>query len=93
MSKPVTEKKKKQIVMTFKKCRLTITIEYNFKTVNFLDVILDFQNNVYKPYCKANGKPTSINKNSNHPPSILKQLPNSIEKTTVQNIMKQRHIS
>ena len=38
------------------------------------------KNNVYKPYRKANGKPTYINKNSNHPPSILKHLTKSIEK-------------
>ena len=34
----------------------------------------------YKPYRKLNNDPIYINKNSNHPPSILKQLPISIEK-------------
>ena len=38
------------------------------------------QNNVYKPYRKANDKSSYINKDSNHPPSILKQLIKSIEK-------------
>ena len=44
---------------------------------------------VYKPYHKGNGKPIYINKNSNHPPSILKQLPKYVEKETVRNIIKQ----
>ena len=50
------------------------------KTVNFLDITFDLQSNVYKPYRKANDKPTYINKSSNHPRSILKQLIKSIEK-------------
>ena len=74
------ERKKKLIVKTFKQCGLGITIECNLKTLNFLDITFDLQNNVYKPYRKANDKPTYINKNSNHPPSILKQLTKSIEK-------------
>ena len=36
------------------------------------------QNNIYKPYYKANHKPTYTNKNSNHPPNFLKQLKKSI---------------
>ena len=51
-----------------------------FKTVDFLDVTFDLDNNVYKPFRKENSKPTYINKHSNHPPSILKQLPKSLEK-------------
>ena len=50
------------------------------KTVNFLDITFDLQSNVYKPYRKANDKPTYVNKSSNHPLSILKQLTESIEK-------------
>ena len=40
----------------------------------------DLDNNVYKPFGRENNKPIYINKHSNHPPSILKQLPKSIEK-------------
>ena len=36
----------------------------------------DLDDNVYR----ENNKPVYINKHSNHPPSILKQLPISIEK-------------
>ena len=57
---------------------MTITIQCNLKTVDFLDVTFDLDNNAYKPF--DNNKPIDINKHSNHPPSILKQLPKSIEK-------------
>ena len=52
----------------------------NLKTIDFLDVTFDLDSNVYKPFRKENNKPIYINKHCNHPPSILKQLPKSIEK-------------
>ena len=79
ISKPMIERKKKRIVKTFKQCGLSIPIECNLKTVNFLDITFDLQN-VYKPYRKATDKPAYINKNSNHPSSILEQLTKSVEK-------------
>ena len=80
VSKPEIERKKKAIVKVFKECGLTITIKCNLKTVDFLDVTFDLGNNTYKPFRKENNKPIYINKHSIHPPSILKQLPKSIEK-------------
>ena len=59
---------------------MSITIQCNLKTVDFLDVTFDLDNNAYKPFRQENYKPIYINKHSNHPPSILKQLPKSIEK-------------
>ena len=76
----MTDRKKKLIAKTFKQCELAITIECNLKTVKFLNIRFGLQNNVYKPNRKANHKPTYLNKNSNYPPSILKQLTKSIEK-------------
>ena len=46
----------------------------------FLGVTFDLYNNSYKPYRKPNNKPIYINKQSNHPPNILKQLSKSIAK-------------
>ena len=74
------ERKKKQIVKVFKDCGLSITIKCNLKSEDFLDVTFDLLNEIYKPYRKPNNKPLYINKHSNHPPNILKQLPKSIEK-------------
>ena len=79
ISKPMISRKKKLIVKTFKQCGLAITIECYLKSVNFLNITFDFQNNIYKPYRKANDEPTYVNKNSNNPPSILKQLTKYIE--------------
>ena len=59
---------------------MSVTIECNLKIVHFLDVTFDLDNNLHKPFRKENNKPIYINKNSNHPPSFLKQLPKSIEK-------------
>ena len=70
--KPEIERKKKAIVKAFKGCGLTITTQCNLKTVDFLDVTFDLDNNAYKPFRKEN-KPIYIHKHSNHPPSILKQ--------------------
>ena len=48
--------------------------------VNFLDVTFDLSTGKYKPYRKPNDDPLYIHKHSNHPPSILRQLPASINK-------------
>ena len=80
ISKPMVERNKKLTGKTFKQCGIAITVECDLKTVNFLDIKFDFQNNVYKPCRKANDKPTQMDKNSNHPPSLLKQLKKFIEK-------------
>ena len=64
----------------FKDCGLSITINSNLKSVDFLDATFDFVNEICKTYCKPNNKPLYVNKHSNQPPNILKQLPKSIEK-------------
>ena len=50
------------------------------KIVNYLDVTLNLNDGSYRPYKKPNGETNYIHVNSDHPPSILKQLPKSIEK-------------
>ena len=44
--KPEIERKKKQIVKRFKECVLSITIQCNLKSVDFLDVTFDLYNNL-----------------------------------------------
>ena len=61
-------------------CGPSITIEYNLKSVNILEITFHLQISVYKPYRQAIHKPIYINKNSNHRPSVLKPLPKAIEK-------------
>ena len=44
------------------------------KTVNYLDVTLNLENSTYRSYQKENNQRKYINIESNHPPSIIKQL-------------------
>ena len=59
---------------------LQITIEANLKVINFLDICMDLDSDTFKPYIKPNTTPLYINKQSNHPPTIIKNLPASINK-------------
>ena len=69
----------KEFPQTFKENRLSLEIECNLKTVNYLDITLDLSTGTCKPYCKPNDEILYILAKSNHPANILKQLPISIE--------------
>ena len=71
---------KKQLCAIFKQEGLSITVETNLKEVNFLDVTLDLRTGLYKPYIKPNDIPLYVHKQSNRPPSIIKNLPAGINK-------------
>ena len=43
--------------------------------VDFLDITLDLRTAIYKPYKKPKSDLTYIHKQSNHPPTIIKNLP------------------
>ena len=47
--------------------------------VNFLDVTMDLNTGKFWPFRKDDNKLLYINKESNHPPSITKQLPAMIQ--------------
>ena len=57
---------------------LQITTHMNQKIVNFLDVTLNLNDGKHKPYRQLNNDPLYIHRHFNHPPSIIKQLPASI---------------
>ena len=84
ISRPEIERKKKAIIKMFKKCGLSIVVDANLKTVDFLDVTFDLDKSIYKHYRKPNNSSIYINKNSNHPPNILKQQPKSAAKRLLQ---------
>ena len=48
--------------------------------VEFLDMALDFCNNIYEPYRKPGNHPVYINENFNHPKTIFRDLPKPISK-------------
>ena len=80
LSVPQIETVGKEIIKMFKECGLSITTKTNLKDVQFLDIELDLINITYRPYKKPNDNTMYINVNSNHPPSIIKQIPSSINR-------------
>ena len=75
-----TEKVKKNLCDIFGKHGLKIIIEANKKIVNFLDVSLNLSTGTYMPFNKPNNIPLYINKKSNHPPRIVSNIPQSINR-------------
>ena len=69
---------RKKIIKIFKEIGFKIGIETNLKIVDFLDITFNLINGSYKPYKKPNDVLLYINKNSNHPPQIIKELPKII---------------
>ena len=59
---------------------LSTSITMNLPKVDFLDITMDLTNASYYPFKKPNNELQYINKSSNHPPNIIKQLPKMIEK-------------
>ena len=74
------DKLRKDIVVVFKSVGLRVTIDVNLKIVNFLDATFDLQTGKYQPYRKPGDNPVFLNKRSNHPPVILRNLPSAIGK-------------
>ena len=74
------EKIKKDLCEIFRENDLKIMIEANKTIVNFLDVTLDLQSSKHYPYTNEGNVPLYVHKKSNHPPSILKNIPDSINK-------------
>ena len=68
------------MIELFKTNGLKIAIDANMKIANFLDVTLNLSNGKYYPYRKPNSELLYINRESNHPPNIIKQLPSMIER-------------
>ena len=71
---------KKKIQAIFNSVGLDVTVEANLKIINFLDICMDLDAEIYKPYIKPNTTPLYIHNQSNHPPTIIKNLPASINK-------------
>ena len=71
---------KKKICKVFADNNLRVTIEANMKVVNFLDITLDLESELYKPYMKENHTPTYVHSQSNHPPLVLRNIPLGVNK-------------
>ena len=80
ISGPDSERIKKKMCKIFKENRLNITVSCNLATTHFLDVTFDLKSGTYYPYRKQTNEILNIHKQSNHPPSIIKQIPSMISK-------------
>ncbi|GFS16873.1 beta-hexosaminidase, partial [Elysia marginata] len=78
-------KNKEKNFSIFRDNGLNITIQANQKIVDFLDVTFNLHTGLHKPCKKPNDSITYIHKESNHPPSIIKNLPQGIEKRLTNN--------
>ena len=76
---PLISKIEKALNCIFKSNKLKISTEQKGHTVNFLDVTLSTDGS-FKPYRKPNSTIAYVSKASNHPPSVLKNIPSSIQK-------------
>ena len=70
-----TEQIKKEICKVFKENKLKITIEANIKTVDFVPVTVYLKTGELKPNMKPNNTTIYVQKQSNHPPNIIKKHP------------------
>ena len=77
------------IIKILKDIGFSIEIHINRKEEDFLDVTLNLQYATYRPYKKPDNKLLYIHSLSNHPPQIIKQLPNSISERLSKNSSNQ----
>ena len=75
-----SERIKKDIQRIFHDKGLSVEIQCNKKVVDFLDVTLNLNDGSFRPYRKPEDIINYIHADSDHPPSIIKQLPFSVEK-------------
>ena len=57
-----------------------LVVQCNLKITNYLDITLNLNDGSYRPYRKPNEETDYIHIISDHPPSIIKEIPRSIEK-------------
>ena len=74
------EKVRKKLFKMFQDEGLDITAEANIKVVDFLDVLLDLESGTYRPYSKPNSCTKYISPDSNHPRTIIQNIPEAVAK-------------
>ena len=78
-SGPEMERARKNLIKIFKDDDFAITADTNLEGTDFLDVYLNLKSGRYKPYHKPNDVPLYVHSESNHPPTIIKKMPEMIE--------------
>ena len=77
---PKIEKIKKKLHRCFKDENLKIVVNLNIVKVDFLDIRLNIETGITRPFKKPNNTLQYIKKDSNHPKNIKKNIPAMIEK-------------
>ena len=78
--RPEAEKLKKKFQKLVKEKDLDIIAQCNLKINNYLHITLNLNDGSYRPYRKPNEETNNIHISSDHLPSIIKEIPRSIEK-------------
>ena len=86
-------KREKLSFQNFRDIAFSIDSQRNRNEVDFVDVTLNLQNGTYRLYKKPNNKLLYIHSSSNHPPHIIKQLPNSISERLLENSSNQKNFN
>ena len=74
-----TDKLRKRVIQVFKNFGFKIEFKTNLSKVSFLDVSFSLIKGTFQPYKNPNNNLNYINVFSNHPPNIIKCLPNTIK--------------
>ena len=80
-----TDRTRKYIIKVMKGLGFQIEIETNLKEVNLLDATFNLNSGLYKPYKKPSDQLLYVTTSSDHPPQVIKQLPNSINRKLIEN--------
>ena len=74
------DQNKNSVQSIFRENELKTTTSVIKKIVDYLDVNFNFTGSSYRPFNKTNNEINYMYKQSNHPPSIIRQLPLSIKR-------------
>ena len=91
MSNSEVERKKKYLIKMFKRNGLPITAKTNLNVVVFFNVNFDLIQDVYRPYKKSNEDPLYLDRNSNHPLTVIKQITKAQSKR-ISDILSSKYI-
>ena len=74
------EAKRQQIQQIFREHDLRVTITSNLEATDFLDIFLDLRAETFRVFTKEGDIPTYVHCQSNHPPSVLKNIGPAVNK-------------
>ena len=72
------QKVAEKLIATFKHFGLKLVVQTNAKIVEYLDLKLNLNDRTHRAYKKPNDRPVYVNSLSNHPPAVIKSLPENI---------------